>query len=31
VRKLSKLIRSLDKRDGIAVDWRIKKPKVVQT
>jgi uncharacterized membrane protein YhiD involved in acid resistance len=31
VRKLSKLIRNLDKRDGIAVDWRIKKPKVVQT
>jgi len=31
VRKLSKLIRSLDKRDGIAVDWRLRKPKTVQT
>jgi hypothetical protein len=29
--KLSKLIRSLDERDGIAVDWRIRKPKTVQT
>ena len=31
IRKLSRLIRGLDKHDGIAVDWRIRKPKTLQT
>lgn len=29
--KLSRVIRSLDRRDGIEVDWRIRKPKTLQT
>jgi uncharacterized membrane protein YhiD involved in acid resistance len=29
--KLTKTIRSLDKREGIVVDWQLKRPKVVQT
>jgi hypothetical protein len=29
--KLSRAIRSLDRRDGIEVDWRIRKPKTLQT
>jgi len=29
--KLTKVIRSLGKHDDIIVDWRLKKPKVVQT
>jgi uncharacterized membrane protein YhiD involved in acid resistance len=29
--QLSKLIRGLDKQDGIAVDWKIEKPKTVRT
>jgi uncharacterized membrane protein YhiD involved in acid resistance len=29
--RLSKLIRSVDKQDGIDVDWRIRKPKTLQT
>jgi hypothetical protein len=29
--RLTKAIRDLDRKDGIVVDWRLKKPKVVQT
>jgi uncharacterized membrane protein YhiD involved in acid resistance len=29
--RLTKAIRNLDRKDGIIVDWQLKKPKVVQT
>ena len=29
--RITKMIRSLDKREGIAVDWQVKRPKVVRT